>query len=290
MQAFLDMLTQLKALWDGSPVIWAVTVIVIPVITFLWGRYHQHQEKRKKAFTYEEQAWEIARNSASEAIEELELTYKGRRIDRLTISQIAIWNDGRGTIRREDIAQTGPLSVRSIGGAKILNAEILHRTRDENGFEIDGCDPRQVTFDLEYADEKDGILVQIWHTGTDDSLRVACTIKGGESAPRYTIRPRVYNKITGRPIDRAMFIDAVLFFMGAAICVYIAVQEAAFPAVLGSVLGLLCGVWSLRIWRNNHLYHIPRALRSVEGLDLRRMQERGSETADPSEQRKEGDV
>jgi hypothetical protein len=45
----------------------------------------------------------------SKKLVNLEVLYSGSKVENLTVSKVALWNDGNETIRQEDIALSDPL-------------------------------------------------------------------------------------------------------------------------------------------------------------------------------------
>lgn len=99
--------------------------------------------------------------------------YYQDKIDNLTLSKIAIWNDGNDTIRSSDVVQSAPITIRSQDGIKVIDCSVI-QTNEETcrptcaSIEIDDKCCHILTFD--YLDRNHGFVVQVIHTGanTDD--------------------------------------------------------------------------------------------------------------------------
>lgn len=140
--------------------------------------------KKRKQFTYAKKSNYIIQNKVK-TIEKLDLKFDGKSIDVLTISTIVIWNSQNTEIRREDIVSEYELSINSEDNTEILDAKIIYENEPANKFSIKKLSSKKVVFDFEYVDRKEGFVVQIFHTGKSNSLKVDCKIKGGESIKQY---------------------------------------------------------------------------------------------------------
>ena len=81
-------------------------------------------------------------------------------ITNLTASKILFWNDGRDTINAGDIASTVPLAILIRAGLKILDVEVLTRSRPANNFAVSKVgDGSRATIIFDYLDKGDGAVI-----------------------------------------------------------------------------------------------------------------------------------
>lgn len=126
-------------------------------------------------------------------VQGLEVLYGGRQIEDLTVSRIAFWNAGRETINYADVATIDPIIVQIGGGAKILEAKIILAKNPANQFRIRKSEEEnQIQIEFEYIDQHEGLIIQFFHTGIDDSnIRLKGTIKGAPRPVRTAVETRV---------------------------------------------------------------------------------------------------
>lgn len=161
----------------NNTVIWII-LASCTVGSLLYAIITRAKDKKKRQIAYARRSnYIVSKNKKS--IERLNLTFDGKEINDLTVTKFAIWNRQDIEIRREDIATDCQLKIKSIGEAEILDAEIILENEKTNKFSILSLDNKEVVFDFEYMDEKNGIVVQIIHTGDKKDLKVECKIKGG---------------------------------------------------------------------------------------------------------------
>lgn len=105
----------------------------------------------------------------------LTFSYKGLPVDRVILSNLALWNNGMVTIRDTDITLKNRLRLEPEEGVTILDYKVIYANNDSNDFEVvpvyaeggDEIKHLEVTFD--YIDRNDGTVVQFYHTGEDVS-------------------------------------------------------------------------------------------------------------------------
>ena len=120
--------------------------------------------------------------SAHELIPGLRLHFDGHGADLFdfSISKLVIWNSGRETIRKEDVASADPLRVLIKEGRSILAAKIVYQSNSANLFKCSVNREKTVaTVSFDYLDFEQVVVVEVAHTGTeDDHLTLTGTIKG----------------------------------------------------------------------------------------------------------------
>ncbi|KND48334.1 MAG: hypothetical protein AB198_02095, partial [Parcubacteria bacterium C7867-003] len=71
-----------------------------------------------------------------EKINVVEILYRGSKINNLSITRIAIWNQGNETISFSDVAPLNPFKIIALGEAKILDFEIIYKKNEVNNFSL----------------------------------------------------------------------------------------------------------------------------------------------------------
>src|ERR1022692_3570237 len=117
----------------------------------------------------------------------------GEDIAKLSVSKVAFWNDGKGAIKKGDVTKSG-ITLEMKEGCLILNVTIIQFTNKENYFLITrSSDRKSATITFENIDYLDGIVFQVFHTGTSDKdlSIVGKVLEGGEPL-RIRIIPADY--------------------------------------------------------------------------------------------------
>ena len=128
------------------------------------------------------------------------MTYANRQIDDLCVSRFTIWNSGNKTLNASDMVTSKELTICAGEESQILDAELIACSEETNKFSVQIVDEHTVKIPFDYVDRREGLVVQVLHTGTDETLKIACKIKGGLPMRNFineTI-PRIIFKITSR--------------------------------------------------------------------------------------------
>lgn len=182
----------------NNSIVWFIlamgTLIGIP--SFIFTIYTWIKSKRKKVVSVEKASYSIV-NKSNKPMEKLKVLFNGEEINNISVTQFAIWNSGNEEIRREDLASEGKLCIKSRGKAKILDAIITVESEHTNKFCIKSINDNCIELDFEYVDKKEGIILQIVHTGSFLDLLADVKIKGGQITQKKEIRKmyRLLNRL-----------------------------------------------------------------------------------------------
>jgi hypothetical protein len=152
----------------------AILGVVLTIIFAIKGK------KVRKISQYRS-TYKIIRNINSE-LNDLEIKWKDDLIDNLSITKMTIWNDGNIKLEEDDFASSEHLAIEAIKDCKMLNASILLAPEKTNTFNIDLIlELNKMFINFEYMDAKDGVVIQIVHTGSANNLRLVGKIKSGKA-------------------------------------------------------------------------------------------------------------
>ena len=200
----------------NNPLAWAI-LAVIAVISLVYAIICQYKNKEKKEFSYRKKSNTLIHKKKSK-YEKLSITYDGHHIEDLCVSAITIWNSGNRTLNSYDIVQSKELKIKAINNNKILDIYVVKVSEPTNNFTVNKTDEKTATVSFDYADKKDGIVIQVIHTGNEDDLRIDCKIKGGKPIKNYSKKTLPYYYV--RAIKKDAFskpflilVMIVLFFV-----------------------------------------------------------------------------
>lgn len=170
---------------QNNTIIWFLlalcTAIAIPA--FIFAIVTRRNDNKAQEFSYYSKSNLIV-SKGQRRIKDLNVVFNNKPVDNVTVTQIAIWNNGNKTIKREDIASLGSFTLRMTNNAKILNADIIYESDAIYCFKIDTVNQNNLTIDFEYVDPKKGIVLQLFQTGSSNDIDVKCSIKGGKPVKR----------------------------------------------------------------------------------------------------------
>lgn len=176
----------------NSPIAWAI-LSLIAIAGFIYAIVCQCRNKEKKEFSYSLKTNHLIRKKKSE-FEKLHITYDNQKIENLCVSKFAIWNSGNRTLNDVDMVETKELTIYTLNESKILDYELVLSSEKTNNFSIQRIDEHTIKIFFKYVDKKDGIIVQVIHTGYEEDIQIDCKIKGGKPI-RNTDNETVSNTI-----------------------------------------------------------------------------------------------
>ena len=148
----------------------------------------------------------------SDKFELLEILYKGQKIKNLTITKIIFWNNGKETIKKEDIVPSDPLVLEVDKGFQILDVKIFPNNSSSKFTYSISDDLSTAKLDFDYIDKNEGAVIQISHSGySSENIQLKGKIMGvGEPIRRQkTFKSYVTVPIGGItiPIFRKQLIE-----------------------------------------------------------------------------------
>ena len=161
----------------ASPISWTV-LAVVTIASLILAIVFYLKSKEKKAFSYCLRSSSLIRRKKRK-LEKLSVTYNGRQIDNLCVSRFTIWNSGNTTLNNNDMVVSKELTITADDESTLLDVELIACSEETNKFSVQLIDEHTAKVLFDYADKREGVVIQILHTGNGDSLQIKCKIKGG---------------------------------------------------------------------------------------------------------------
>ena len=120
---------------------------------------------------------ELIKNKQSD-LDGLSILYGGKTVENLTVTKLTFWNSSIPTINNSDLIPNAPFTI-SLKNGIILDVSVLKGDSSSNLIKAIYLNEHTVKISFEYLDRKEGGIIQIIHTGTEDSFDVSKQIKGG---------------------------------------------------------------------------------------------------------------
>jgi len=199
--------------------IFNITTLVLAVFGIFFTVYFYFRSKKSRIPTYAVRTINLVSSNISK-INILDILYSGEKINNLSISKVALWNDGKETINSTDIAPLKPIKIMINDKYDILDATILFQKNDGNNFILNlATDKKSVDITFDYFDYKDGIVLQIFHTGNSNEY---VRIEGGIKSVSKICR-RKLPLLAIIPSSKMAFILIIMGILGmiVPVCIYI---------------------------------------------------------------------
>lgn len=149
------------------------------VASFVFAIYAWVKGKRRKELSYVSNTYRVIQDGEN-AIPEVDIKYKKRRIKNFVITKYAIWNSGTEVINAEDLVKTKTLKIISVNSdTAILEATVMMCNEITNKISITDIQDNGIEVSFDYMEPRNGCVLQIMYTGKKEDLKVVLKIKGG---------------------------------------------------------------------------------------------------------------
>lgn len=162
-----------------------ISLIITIISVFLCILFHRKSIKKKKP-TYCARTINVVKDGIIK-IEAIEILFKGKRVEGLSMTEIAVWNAGKETINSSDVANNDMFMIELDGDGQILDYEIIYVNNKANAFEVRKFGKKSLAVIFDYFDYNEGFIVRLYHTGANIPL-VRGAFKGVKSV---TVKPYV---------------------------------------------------------------------------------------------------
>ena len=161
----------------------AIFSIVLAIIFYI-------RSQKNKTPCFEEKSNTII-EGLHKALDGLQVQYKGTVQNRITVTKVAFWNDGKQTIDRADLVEKDPLRIEVTNSIDVLDIQVIDASSDSNCASIGEAIPTEskTTYPLsfEYLDHDEYFVVQVIHNGgSQDRFEIKGKIKGVKTLEKVT--------------------------------------------------------------------------------------------------------
>lgn len=152
--------------------------IIVSIIVTMRSRI------RVEPFLFYENIREVSK--LSDANRKIIVRYSDQEVNQVTTTRVWLWNKGKRPLRREDVPAKDQLLIElkkpndAENKIAILDFAVLKRSKESSNFQLHRTESANtLLMDFDYLDCRDGVLMDIQHTGDDKtSLSLAGVILG----------------------------------------------------------------------------------------------------------------
>lgn len=164
-------------LFNNNPLLNAFSLF-LAILGIIFTTYFYFKSKRIRMPIYILRTVNLVRENVQK-IDTVNILYAGNKVNNLSITKIAFWNDGKETINNSDVAQNNPIRLIIDKDCIFLDAEIIYQKNPSNDFNISiSNDNKYVDITFDYFDFEEGIVLQVFHTGNkSDDITLVGQIK-----------------------------------------------------------------------------------------------------------------
>lgn len=189
-----------------NPYAW-LFLSLLSVFSVIFGIYTWKKGQSKKEFAYSFVSHSIVRNG-KKINPAVKVTFNGMELNNLTSTRFVIWNSGNQVINYSDMVKEKDLTVIAADGTEILSVEIVGQSDETNKFCLSGMTERTQCLHFDYVDKREGVVLQIFHTGYNDDLSMSCKIKGGKAVRNTNKAPKRFPRLAKIDPQKAVAVMA----------------------------------------------------------------------------------
>lgn len=89
-------------------------------------------------------------------------------------------------MKETDFVTDNSLRINFENESEILEATIIKESEKTNKFIISQKEVKQLDINFDYVDKKDGVILQVIHTGKKSDLKISCKIMGGKPIKEFS--------------------------------------------------------------------------------------------------------
>jgi hypothetical protein len=146
--------------------------------------YYKSKKVRKLIYSIESKN---LINNENHVIDNVRILFNEKDVNNLTISKISIWNAGKETVNKEDVAIIDPIKICLPDDCALLDAKIIRSNEPANNVSVE-ISGNIVILNFDYFDFNDFVIIQVIHTGLEETeIKGVGKIKGQGPFRRFKL-------------------------------------------------------------------------------------------------------
>jgi hypothetical protein len=137
------------------------------------------KKRVKKEIYFIIRSYELIRGGIDQ-IDGISLTYRGEKIENLSVAKIVIWNGGNISVRKDDIVPVKPIRIFAEDNTRLLEAKVISQIDESNLWNTSNPVGSQLIVNFDYIGNNQGAVFQVLHTGNSDSIKLDGKIIDGQ--------------------------------------------------------------------------------------------------------------
>lgn len=165
-------------LFKGSTLL-NIIFFLLALISIILAIIFYYNSLRIKKPVFSKQTFRLVNNKLS-TIKNIEIKYNDLLLTNLSLTKIAIWNSGKESIRKSDIAENDLLRILSTDKNIIYDCEIINQN-DVNNIKVTKENEKLISITFDFLDFNEGFILNIYHSGNfSNDLIVKGTLIGAK--------------------------------------------------------------------------------------------------------------
>lgn len=169
--------------------VWQVLTLSMAVVTvgsLIFAAFGYYKPRRRQRLFYQTAAIRYFEEDDYTLPSDVVMTFRGRKVSRLTKATLVLWNGGTEVLRGEDIVAHDPIRMCLETPDSILSYSIIGGTTEGNRVRAkirqDAQNKLYLVYD--YLNAEDGVVIQVLHDSRQPHPLVVGAAKGLSGGPR----------------------------------------------------------------------------------------------------------
>lgn len=133
--------------------------------------------RTKGRLLYQQTSIRLLDAGRSSLLNNVSLLYGDKKVPRVSLTHVAIWNSGRSAVRSTDISQHGPIKIELNGDGEILEATVAASSMPDNDPTlIISDDGRSFLLNFSFLNPGQGVITRAIHTAAKENALISGTL------------------------------------------------------------------------------------------------------------------
>ncbi|HEV7377866.1 MAG TPA: hypothetical protein VGN95_24495, partial [Pyrinomonadaceae bacterium] len=161
---------------------------ILSILATIYFAVRYAERKEPRFFSLNERKIAIS----EDAPEDIQITYKGEKVTRVTSTLVWFWNNGKRPIKNDDLPTEQSLLIKLSdpdNKLEILDVSVRKISRESINFQATKKDSSTVGISFDFLDNNDGAAIEIQHTGARSTIvEISGVILGAAKGVRRMTR------------------------------------------------------------------------------------------------------
>ncbi|MER9160060.1 hypothetical protein [Mesorhizobium sp. M0715] len=133
--------------------------------------------RTKGRLLYQQTSIRLLDAGRSSLLNNVSVLYGDKKVPRVSLTHVAIWNSGRSAVRSTDISQHGPIKIELNGDGEILEATVAASSMPDNDPTlIVSDDGRSFLLSFSFLNPGQGVITRAIHTAAKGNALISGTL------------------------------------------------------------------------------------------------------------------
>ena len=156
-----------------------IIFLVLAAVSIILAVIFYYKSLRIKRPVFSRQTFRLIDKKIS-AIKGIEIKHNNQEVENLSLTKIAIWNSGKESLRKSDIASTDLLRILATENTIIYDCTITFQN-DVNNVILLKESVKSINISFEFLDFNEGFVMDVYHSGNNSkSIIIKGTLIGAE--------------------------------------------------------------------------------------------------------------